>query len=441
MTRGFSARSGTRVALLLIATAQFARAAHAQARLDTLYLDDLQRAAEGTDRRSSQVALLAKQSQLRLDGIRAERLPTLNAVGSAQYLSDVPNIGAVLPAANIPRVKNDQYDAYVALRQPVLDPTRHARVAVEQALALESQARVRSALWPLRVAVSDAFFGVVLRDAQMRSLDVAIGDLDARIRVAATRVSSGAALQSERLLLQAERARRMQSRDELVMERDATREVLAALTGYELPPSAALAVRAPASGQAYSRFIADTARARPEFAQFDRTRAVLDARRDALKAQDMPRVSAFGRSGYGRPGLNPLGRSFDTYWSAGVQVEWTPWNWGRTRRDLEVQTLQEAVVRSDEVAFRESLRRASVAERARLRSLEHSLAADDSIVSLRALILRETRLRYDEGEVNAADYIARLTEHLNAQLDRDVRRVRLDESRARYLTTLGLEVR
>ena len=76
-----------------------------------------------------------------------------------------------------------------------------------------------------------------------------------------------------------------------------------------------------------------------------------------------------------------------------------------------------------------------------MQSLQHSLMADDSIVSLRERILRETRLRYDEGEVNAADYIARLTEHLNAQLDRDLRRVRLDESRARYLTTLGLEVR
>jgi outer membrane protein TolC len=67
--------------------------------------------------------------------------------------------------------------------------------------------------------------------------------------------------------------------------------------------------------------------------------------------------------------------------------------------------------------------------------------ADDSIVVLRERILRETRLRYDEGEANAADYIARLTEHLTAQLDRDARRVRLDEARARYLTTLGLEVR
>ena len=179
----------------------------------------------------------------------------------------------------------------------------------------------------------------------------------------------------------------------------------------------------------------------PEFAQFERTRALLDARRAATTAQDLPRLSAFGRSGYGRPGLNPLGRSFDTYWSAGLQLEWTPWNWGRTHRDLEVLTLQEAVVRSDEAAFQDGIARAGITERARLQALASSLVTDDSIVSLRDRILRETRLRYDEGEVNAADYIARLSEHLSAQLDRDLRRVRLDEARARYLTMLGLEVR
>lgn len=434
-------RFGFRAALLVIAAMRAATASHAQTRVDTLYLDDLQRAAESADRRSAQVELLAKQSVLRLEGIRSERLPSLNAVGTAQYLSDVPSVGALLPGAKIPGARNDQYDGYLTLRQSLVDPTRRNRVAVEQLQALETQARVRAALWQQRAAVSDAFFGATLRDAQVRSLDVVITDLDARLRVATTRVSSGAALPSEQLLLQAERVRRMQSRDELVIERDATREVLATLVGRELPATAVLAVRLPTSGAAYARATADTIRARPEFAQFERALALLDARRAVTSAQDLPRLSAFGRSGYGRPGLNQLGRNFDTYWTAGVQLEWTPWNWGRTRRDLEVQILQEEVARTDEASFRENLGRATVSERARMQSLQHSLVADDSIVSLRERILRETRLRYDEGEVNAADYIARLTEHLNAQLDRDVRRVRLDESRARYLTTLGLEVR
>ncbi len=415
--------------------------ANGQARPDTLFLDDLQRAAEQVDRRGVQTELLAKQSLLRLQSIRSERFPALTATGTAQYLSDVPQIGAVLPGVRIPSPYNDQYDGSIALRQPLFDATRRSRTVVEQAQNLESQARIRTALWQQRAAVSEAFFGVALRDAQLRALDVAIAGLDARMRVASTRVGSGAALPSEQLLIEAERARRMQSREELVIERAATYDLLSALVARELPAGAVLSVRLPATSATLARVTADTLHARPEFAQFERTRAVFDARRAVTTAQDLPRVSAFGRTGYGRPGLNALGRSFDAYWTAGVQVEWTPWNWGRTRRELEVQSLQDATVRSDEAAFRESLTRAALTERARMQSLERSLAADDSIVILRERILQETRLRYDEGEVNAADYIARLSEHLAAQLDRDVRRLRLNEARARYLTTLGLEVR
>ena len=298
-----------------------------------------------------------------------------------------------------------------------------------------------TALFEQRAAVSEAFFGIALRSAQVRSLDVAIADLDTRLTVASARVTAGAALQSERLLLQAELVRRRQAREELLAERDAARDLLSALINRELPSNAVYAVRAPSSSAAYSATVADTLRARPEFAQFTRATALLDARRAATAAQDRPRLSLFGRSGYGRPGLNPLGRTFDAYWTAGVQVEWMAWNWGRTKRDLEAQTLAREIVRSDEAAFSDGLRRTSIAARAQVRSLERSLAADDSIIALRDQILRETRLRYDEGEVNAADYIARLSEQLSATLDRDSRRVRLDEARARYLTTLGLEVR
>jgi outer membrane protein TolC len=408
---------------------------------DTIYLDDAQHAAERADRRAAQVALIAQQSALRQRAIRSELLPTVNATATAQYLSDVANVGAVLPGTRIPAPANDQYDGYLSVRQPLVDPLRRPRVRVEQAQETDAQARVRTALFQQRAAVSEAFFGAALRTAQVQSLDVAIADLDARLKVAATRVTAGAALPSEQLLLQAELERRRQSRGEVQMDRDAARDVLAALINRDVPANAVYAVRAAVSSAVYAAEVADTLHARPEFAQYATARALLDARRAASAAQDLPRVSLFGRSGYGRPGLNPLGRSFDAYWTAGVQVEWSAWNWGRTKTELEAQVIQQEIVRSDEAAFGDGLRRAAIATRAQVRSLERMLVADDSIIALRDRILRETRLRFDEGEVTAADYVARLSEQLSATLDRDTRRVRLDEARARYLTTLGLEVR
>ena len=73
--------------------------------------------------------------------------------------------------------------------------------------------------------------------------------------------------------------------------------------------------------------------------------------------------------------------------------------------------------------------------------LAAAIVLDDDIVALRERVERETRLRLDEGVVTAAEYAERETELLGARLARASHRVALAQARARFLTTLGLEVR
>jgi outer membrane protein TolC len=185
----------------------------------------------------------------------------------------------------------------------------------------------------------------------------------------------------------------------------------------------------------------DGLRARPEYEQFTKGREVLDRERASIAAQDRPRVSAFGRAGYGRPGLNPLAQEFDTYWIAGVQVEWTPWTWGSTRRTQEALTLQQQILITEEKAFTERIQRDVARDLATIDRLEHALVEDDSIIALRERIVRETQLRFAEGVITSADYVNRETDLLTARLTRATHRVALAQSRARFLTTVGIEIR
>jgi outer membrane protein TolC len=136
-----------------------------------------------------------------------------------------------------------------------------------------------------------------------------------------------------------------------------------------------------------------------------------------------------------------LAREFDEYWLAGVQVEWAPWNWGATRREREVLALQQQVVATEEAALAERVRRGTVADLATIDRLERTLATDDTIIALRDRILRETRLRFGEGVVTAAEYVDREMDALQATLARAIHRVELSQARARFLTAVGIEVR
>jgi outer membrane protein TolC len=406
---------------------------------DTPRLPALQAAAVERDPRARQLALLSAQSELRLRNIAADRLPSLGLSGQGQYQSDVTKLP--LQSPGVPTLAHDTYDARLEAQQQLLDPTYGPRRAVERAQLAESQARVRAALYELRQSVNDAFFAAARLQAQRGDVEASITDLEAQLVVAERRVGFGTSLPSDPAALQAELLRRRQTLAEIDADRRAALTVLADLTGATIAPDAVLALPEPATAVATARAALGDLRARPEYEQFARRRDLIQQQERAASAQDKPRVSAFGRAGYGRPGLNQLSDHFDSYWLTGVQVQWTPRNWGATRREREVLALERQVVASEEAAFAERIRRAVAQDLAAIDRLEATLASDDEIIALRERIARETRLRFQEGVVTSSEYVDRQTDVLNARLARTTHRVELAQARAQFLTTVGIEVR
>lgn len=434
---GLSATAWTAFAVLVLPMF-----ASAQGTRDSLRLDALQADALRTDPRGQQVELLAAQSTLRLRNLAAERLPALTLNLQGQYLSDVPTFPFQLPGGATPAVPpNDNYDANVAARQRLYDPTLGPRRAVERAQLAESQARVRSTLYTLKQNVNDAFFTALLLQAQRAELETGITDLEAHLRAARDRVQLGSALASEVATLEAELLRRRQSIADLGATRDAALAILGDLTGRSLASAEALALPDLADEVVRARTSAAVQRLRPEYEQFDRTRDLLSERLSLAGAHERPRLSTFARAGYGRPGLNPLATTFDEYWLAGVQVEWSPWRWGTTQRERQEVTIQQRIVATEEAAFTAGIRRAIANDLAAIDRLEQSLQSDDEIIALRDRILREARLRFGENVITSAELVDRETDVLSARLARATHRVELARSRARFLTLIGHEVR
>jgi outer membrane protein TolC len=254
-------------------------------------------------------------------------------------------------------------------------------------------------------------------------------------------VRLGSALPSESATLEAELLRRRQSLAELAANRDAALVVLGDLTGRAVTPVDVLSLPDFSAEVMRARASLGDLRSRPEYEQFQRSRETLTRQEATLAAQERPRVSAYGRAGYGRPGLNVLVRDFNTYWIAGVQMEWTPWTWGTSRREREELEVQREIIAADEAAFSESLRRGVVRDLANVDRLQQSLRTDDEIIALRERILRETRLRFTEGVITSAEYVDRQTDVLTARLARATHRVELAQAGARFLTSVGLEAR
>jgi outer membrane protein TolC len=252
--------------------------------------------------------------------------------------------------------------------------------------------------------------------------------------------NGGTALPGDTAAIAASLLQRREDELQLRGDRSAALARLSELVGRPVSEKEAPAVGDYSAAVASTAKAMDTLRARPEYQQFAASRDRLAKQDAAAAARDKPKISAYGRAGYAKPGLNVLANTFQTYWYGGVQVHWTPWSWGNTERDHEVAQLQEQIVTTNEQAFRRGLDRSVQASLASMSRLDSTLVLDDRVVALREKIDAETRVRLREGAVTASDYVDKSTDLLTARLVRVQHRVELAQARATFLATLGVEV-
>lgn len=441
------ARSSIALASLaaLLATAVAGAQSEWSSPRDTVRLASLLQQATISDPRQRQFQLSSAATALRIQNIDADRKPQIALSGQAQYQSSVTTIAVPAPvrALNIvfPTPPYDTYDAHLNAQQPLITPSVAPRRVAERAQLAETQAGLRVTLFGLRQDVNDAFFGALLAQERESQIVVTVADLTARLRETAIRLREGTALPGDTAAIAATILQRRQDLAQTHADRAAALARLSELVRQPISDSAALV--SPDLAAAVTRAEATApsdARTRPEFAQFEATRARLAAQEAVDAAEDRPKISAFGRVGYGRPGLNLLASGFQPYALGGLQFDWKPWNWGTTTRDRQELELQKQITTTNERAFADQVGRGVQPYLATMTRLDTTIALDDRIVALRVEIERETAAKLREGVVTASEYADRSTDLFAARLASAQHRVELAQARAAYLTTLGLEI-
>lgn len=405
-------------------------------------LPDLVAFAVATDPRTKQIDLLERQTSLRLRNISAQWWPQLSVESQAQFQSEAA-VAPLLNSAGAPlfAAPKSTYDTYLRADQRLFDPSLAAQRELERAEKDERQARVNSALFAVRDDVNSAFFAAAALERREQVVEASLSQLDAQLRETEARVREGAAVLAEAQIVQALLLQRRQETDDLRANRGAAMRRLSTLTGQSVDESRPLKVPDLSAAVALARQTPTARRDRPEFVEFQRTRARLDRQIDFVSAQAKPKLSAFARAGSGKPGLNFISSEFDAYALGGVRLQWNFWTWGATGREGDALLLQREIAQADEAAFARSLAVSLESQLPVIDRLERTLAGDAQIIELREQVERSARARMAEGVLTAADYLARNTELVQARAAMAGHQVELAEAQARFLTTLGLEVK
>ena len=418
---------------------------------DTLRLAALHVLAVEEDARTRRSELERRAAALRMENVTVGRLPQFQLRGDAAYQSEVislPFEGPDLAASQPPK---ERYELALEADWRIWDGgIAAARRDVERAGLSSTLATIDAEVFQTRAEVSDAFFSALLLQEQEREVDLLIEDLESRLLEVRVRVEEGAALPGDMASMRAELLGALQRRDRLVHDGRTALRVLARLVGRPIPETAILALpqlseqmaahATAGAADPRSRLPAE-ARLHPQFSAFDAQRETRERQAAAVEATRRPSVSLFGQLAYGSPGFDQFNDSLHEYWRAGVRVQWAPWSWNRHEREIEELALQRRIVDTHEERFRDALLRALEHPLGTIENMRAALDSDDEIVALREEAEAYARAQLEERAIPVSVYTRARTDLQDARIARLLHGIELARAQARYLITLGVELR
>lgn len=406
----------------------------------TLSLEDAVRAAaENFPRRQEQEARRELAEQ-RLENLGQRFRPQVEVQGRADYHSEVPAVPAGLGASP----PKDQYTLEIGTDQRLWDGGRTSQEqAVERAARDVDVEAVDVAFQDRREQIEEAYFTVLLRDAELELVSLLIVDLQSQIEIVQARIEAGVALQGDLAVLVAEFESQHQRILEALAERRAGLDLLATLTGHPLPDPVRLAIPEPelpedllaaARGAELGEGVE-----RPEM---DQARAMQQLFQEQLALAGLakkPTLSAFANAGVGRPPDQNFFEDEPTpYVVFGLRLRWKPLDWGVSEREQEMRRLEQQISASRLATFLQGLS-AQLQQSARhIEVLRELLESDQRIVQQREVISAQAAAQLRAGVLTPTQYLLERNAEHRARLHQEQHRLRLARAGVDFLTALGV---
>ncbi len=413
-------------------------------RKDTLQLETVRKMAAQRDPRSLQPQLLAVASQLKLENLRAQRLPQLSISAQATIQNEVPTIN--FGSMGVAGPPLDQYRVQAEVDWLLFSGGRLQREATAELARLdENLAGVSTMLHALREGATETYFAILLFQARADALYLAAEDLRARLVLVQTQVRDSVALPADAAALEAEFIQLNQQVDEAEASRQAAMAVLSGLINLEIPSNTVLALpelsemvaTAPVP-QNVPNEAELTKITTPDLERLMYRQNRLEAESRVVSTRLLPQVSVFGQAGLGRPGpFNFLSDKVNEFGLAGVRLRWSILDWGQTRRNAQLLKQQSAITAQDADAVRRRIVRDIQDDQAVILRLMNTIADDERLLALREQVLEVARHQLEEGVLLPAHYADRVTDLASARLTAQRHNIELALAEARLLSALG----
>lgn len=350
---------------------------------------------------AKQVKLLAAQNKLDLDVISTSKLPQLSLDAQATYQSDV--IQFPLAMSGIEPLNKDQYRATVSVNQLIYNGgATDASLQLKTTQLKTKQKQVEVSLYQLKQQINQLYFSVLLAQESQLLLNVKQAQLEAKLKEVQSGIKYGVILPSSDKILQAELLKISQQFNALESNKTSLVQTLSSLISQPLNASTT-----------FQKPLLDTPLqtelTRPELELFQLKKEEIENSETLLSKQNAPKLLGFATGGYGNPGLNMLDNSFQTFYTVGVKVNWTVFDWKANKKQRQSLAINKDFIENETEIFKLNTNIALHQQQKEIDKIETFITSDLEIINLRKDVLKSADSQLKNGVITSSAYITELT--------------------------------
>ena len=375
--------------------------------------------------------LLLKQNTIDLEIINIEKLPKLDFLVQASYQSDVTSLPFSIPVTTVEPPNKDQYKATVSINQLIYDGGFINASLTEKSTSLKTQQKqVEVNLYRLKEQVNQFYFSILLLQEKSALLLAKKKQLETTLNEVKAGIKFGVLLPNSDSILQAELLKIDQQLMEVGLNKTSLMTTLYMLIG--IPISQNIIFDNPEINTKLNHEIE-----RPELELFQLQKENIDASEQLIDKKNSPKLSGFATGGYGNPGLNMLDNSFQTYYIAGIKLNWNVFDWNSTKKQRQSLQVNKEIIDSEQEVFELNTAMELTQQQSEINKISAFIASDEEIIALRKKILETSRSQLKNGVITSSAYVTELTNLFEAENNLSTHRIQLQFAKANYNTTKG----
>ena len=358
-------------------------------------------------------------------------MPQVDFNAQATYQSEVTQVSLPIPNLNIPILDKDQYRATLDIRQLIWDGgTIGKEKKIKRIENTIEQQKVTIDLFKLKERIAQIYFRILLTDESILLTNLAIEDLNTRLKTIESGVKNGAVLQSSADRLKVEILRQRQRITEQQTDRNTNINALNSLLGTSYSNNVALTLP-------QISITPNNVQLRPEMQLFELQQQQFAAKMKSVTTKNMPRLSAFAQGGYGRPGLNMFDPDFQFFYIAGLRLNWSLWNNSNGGNEKKMYSIAGQIVDKQKDIFVRNTNMQLQMQQGEITKAETLLTTDDEIINLQTSIKKSATTQFENGTLSANDYLNELNAETMSKMNKKLHEIQLAMSKLNYQFATG----